>query len=149
MRKLLFAVAIAGLLVSGYLFITYAFGWPIVCNTGHGCDIVRASEYASFGGVSTPFYGLIFYGLLAVGALLVTPERWGRMRWWLLGLTTIGVAVSVYLTYLEAFVIGAWCSWCILSALLALVAYGLVLWYWSRSGRRAFTAAGEDATITL
>ena len=36
----------------------------------------------------------------------------------MLGLATIGVAYSAFLTYLEAAVIRAWCLWCVVSALL-------------------------------
>ena len=143
MRRLLFTVAIAGLLVSGYLFIAYATGGPILCNTGHGCDVVRGSEYASFWGIPTPAYGMVYYILLAVGALLATSERWSRMRWGLLALTTSGAAVSAYLTYLEAYVIEAWCSWCVASAVLAAAAYVLVLLGW----RSAFTSINRDSTL--
>ena len=36
----------------------------------------------------------------------------------ILGAATFGVAVSAYLTYLEAAVIHAWCQWCVISAIL-------------------------------
>jgi uncharacterized membrane protein len=121
MRQLLFAVAIAGLLVSGYLFITYTSGGPITCGLGHGCDTVRASEYASFFGVPTPVYGLVFYLLLAIGVII----RWQRG---LLLLTTGGLVVSAYLTYLEAFVVEAWCTWCVASAVITIAAFVLTLY---------------------
>jgi uncharacterized membrane protein len=35
----------------------------------------------------------------------------------------IGLAFSAYLTYLEAFVIHAWCRWCIVSATLAVLIF--------------------------
>ena len=119
-RRALFAVAIAGLLVSGYLFITYTTGGPITCGVGHGCDTVRASEYASFFGIPTPAYGLLFYLLLAIGVII----RWQRG---VLLLTALGLLTSAYLTYLEAFVIHAYCLWCLVSAGLTVIAFMLAL----------------------
>jgi uncharacterized membrane protein len=114
-ERSLFGVAIFGLLVSGYLLYSYTAGGPIVCGVGHGCDTVRASEYASFLGLPTPLFGVIFYLLLGMAVTL-------RKRWAVQVLASVGILVSAYLTYLEAFVIEAWCLWCVVSALLTLVA---------------------------
>lgn len=120
MRKyLLFATAIVGLAVSGYLFVAYTTGGPITCGVGHGCDTVRASEYSSFFGIPTPVFGLIFYLLMAIGVII---KRWDLLKWLTLG----GLIVSGYLTYLEAFVINAWCFWCVVSAILSVVAFVIV-----------------------
>ena len=127
MRKLLFAIAIAGLLVSGYLLVTYVTGGPIVCNNSHGCEIVRASQYANLWGLPTPFYGVLFYLLLAVGALLLTSSHDRLARYLLTLHTSIGVLVSAWLTYVEAFVIEAWCQWCVVSAVLAVIAF-IIVW---------------------
>jgi uncharacterized membrane protein len=41
----------------------------------------------------------------------------------LLGGGAVGVAFSAYLTYLEAYVIRAWCQWCVTSAILMVLAF--------------------------
>jgi len=136
-RYLLFIIAILGLLVSGYLFATYVLGGPIICDGSGGCEIVRASEYSTMFGLPTPTYGLLFYLVLALGALLATPERAGQLHLPLVLVTGLGAAVSVYLTYIEAFVIEAWCLWCVISALLSFLAWGVV---WFGPGRRSLFA---------
>lgn len=128
LRIPLFIIAVLGLLVSGYLYITYTTGAPIVCTGGAGCDTVRASAYATILGLPTPAHGIIFYLILAVAALLSTPQNASWMRLPLALITGVGVAVSGWLTYLEAFVIEAWCLWCVASALLTVLAFVLV-WY--------------------
>jgi uncharacterized membrane protein len=45
----------------------------------------------------------------------------------LLGMTTFGVLFSIYLTFLEPFVIGATCAWCLSSAILMTVLFWLSL----------------------
>lgn len=124
MRRLLFLIAILGLLISGYMFTVYVLGGPILCGSG-GCETVRASQYARLLGIPTPAYGLVFYFLLALGALLLSSQP-KRAYWLLVLLTGTGLAVSAWLTYLEAFVIHAWCRWCVVSAGLSLVAFVIV-----------------------
>jgi len=127
MRRILFVIAILGLLVSGYLAVVYITGGPIVCGEAHGCETVRASQYSSFIGIPTPLFGVIFYLLLAAGAILFTPGNRRRLAWPLALLTAIGLLTSAWLTYLEAFVINAWCFWCVISALLT-VAAAVIVW---------------------
>lgn len=125
-RLILFAVAILGMLVSGYLLVAYVSEGSIVCGVSGGCDLVRASRYASFIGVPTPAFGLLYYLLLAIGVILAREKNQRVMRIMLLILTGVGLAVSAYLSWLEAFVILAWCMWCVVSAVLSVVAWGLV-----------------------
>ncbi|MDP3997359.1 MAG: vitamin K epoxide reductase family protein [Candidatus Andersenbacteria bacterium] len=128
MRRALFAVAFAGLLVSGYLFIAYSSNAPVLCVEGGGCDAVRLSKYSHLFGLPVPLYGMAYYCVLAVGALLSTDENRKQLRSPLMFLTGLALIYSVWLTYLEAFVIQAWCMWCVVSALLVIVAFILV-WF--------------------
>jgi uncharacterized membrane protein len=45
----------------------------------------------------------------------------------LLGLTAFGLLFSIYLTFIEPFVIGATCAWCLTSAILMMVLFWLNL----------------------
>lgn len=127
MHKILLAIAFLGLLLSGYLFMTYVSPVPLVCGPDGGCHAVRESAYAAFFGIPTPAYGVAFYFALGILATLWDRTRQGYVFWVLVGITSTGFAVSVFLSYLEAFVIQAWCRWCIVSALLATLAL-LVVW---------------------
>ncbi len=126
MNKLLLAIAVAGLTVSGYLLFTYQTAGPIVCLSGHGCEAVRASRFAVIFGLPVPLYGVFYYFGLGVLAALWNPAEARRLRLPLRAVTGAGVAGSAWLTYLEVFVIKAWCSWCVISAVLAVMAFLLV-----------------------
>ena len=128
MRIPLFIVGILGLLVSSYLLVAYTTGGPITCTGGHGCETVRASIYSSFMGVPTPAYGVLYYALLIVGSLLLASIHAVVIKQCLKTLTLSGLLVSLFLTYIEAFVIEAWCLWCVVSAILALLAF-LLVWF--------------------
>ena len=65
--------------------------------------------------------GIVGYVLLLVTALLRGDGA--RMGGFALSLT--GFGFSVYLTYLELFVIDAICQWCVISAILMTVLFGL------------------------
>lgn len=126
MHKPLFITAFLGLLVSGYLFIVYTSPIPIICGEDGGCHVVQASQYAQFFGLPTPAYGLLFYAFLAALASL-WPQKSPLYTFTLYFTTLTGLLVSGFLTYLEAFVVEAWCFWCVISAILATIAF-LLIW---------------------
>ena len=108
--------ALLGAFASAYLLIDYVFGSGI-CLTGSGCNIVRASAFAYPLGIPMPLLGLGFY-LVALALVLIDPSRvFGGRAIGLIGVAwaLVGVAVMAGLTAVEAFVIAAWCSWCLLS----------------------------------
>jgi uncharacterized membrane protein len=123
MHKGLIGIAFLGLLISGYLFITYVSPEQIKCISGEGCKIAQLSEYSSFLGVPTPAYGIAFYLALGVLGALWSENTRKKVLPALVILTGTGLAVSIFLSGVEAFVLKAWCSWCVASALLSIAAF--------------------------
>lgn len=123
MHKGLVLVSFAGLVVAGYLFITYTSPIPITCIAGSGCETVQASKFSSFFGIPTPAYGLVYYLALGILGALWTPMWTKKLRLAIVTLTSTGLAVSIFLSYLEAFVVRAWCTWCVTSAIFTLIAF--------------------------
>ena len=125
-RMVVALVALLGLLVALYM-MAYAAGLtgPILCNVGN-CEAVQNSQFSRIGGIPVAVFGAVGYlALMVVGLLGLQPKFIGA--WWvsvsLLGGGIIGVGFSAYLTYLEAYVIHAWCQWCVSSAILAVLAF--------------------------
>ncbi len=116
--------SIVGAAASAYLLVEYVTGQPGVCLTGSGCDLVRASAFAYPLGIPTPLYGLAFY-LLAGWVVLRTLDPRAAAGFApgtaLLILSAVGAVASMILTGLEAFVIRAFCSWCLVQAAASLV----------------------------
>lgn len=108
LEKLALLLAFLGILISGYLLYVRISDTEAVCGLST-CNIVNGSSYAFFLGVPVSVWGLIFYLSLII-LLLAKKSKLFFMA------TLAGVLFSAYLTYLEAFVIHAWCQWCILSA---------------------------------
>lgn len=111
--------ALIGALIAGYLLL-YKLGivGSIVCGSG-GCERVQTSSWAVFLGVPVPLLGVVGYVAMLVLALVGVRPDLARSRavalLLLLG-AWAAAAFTLYLNGLEAFVIHAWCRWCIGSA---------------------------------
>ncbi|MBX3065729.1 MAG: vitamin K epoxide reductase family protein [Anaerolineae bacterium] len=116
-------LAIAGIAVATYLTYIELTLSSAVCGLLGNCNLVQQSAYARILNVPIGVLGLVGYGAIMLMWLL----RRGALEWAnraLLALAVFGVAFSTYLTFLEPFVIGATCMWCLLSAVLML----MLLW---------------------
>lgn len=114
-------LAVAGLGVAGYLAYIETTLAVAVCGPVGDCNAVQQSEYAKLFGIPIALYGLAGYvGILAL---------WAAQRWMkapiaqqagtgIFVIAVIGVLFSIYLTFLEPFVIGATCIWCLSSAVI-------------------------------
>lgn len=129
-RMAIALLALAGVLLASYLTM-YNLGFlgEIQCTIG-GCEKVQTSKWATFLAMPVAAWGLGAYVTLFVISLLGIQPRWTRARWValaLFGISAVGVIFSAWLTYLEAFVIHAWCQWCVISAILITLIFLLSL----------------------
>jgi uncharacterized membrane protein len=137
LRRLLqgvFVLSLLGLGISLYLTYVYTSNTVAVCLSGGGCDTVQHSPYARILGVPIPTLGAVAYGLLLVLAACAQRKS-ERQETWLLalfGVSFVGLLFSGYLTYLEKFVIHAWCTWCVASAIIQVAVFALTLAAWRR-----------------
>jgi uncharacterized membrane protein/thiol-disulfide isomerase/thioredoxin len=118
-------LCLIGLGVAGYLAYVETAHVAAVCGPVGDCNTVQQSEYARlFGVLPIGVLGLIGYVAILVAWAI---ERWGRAPLDRLAALTLvimtlgGTLFSIYLTFLEPFVIGATCAWCLTSAILMTV----------------------------
>ncbi len=115
-------LAAFGVGVAAYIAIAEADGGAPACLAGSGgCETVAASTHSELAGISVALIGVFGYALLLVTALL----RGDLARMAGFGLGLVGLGYTVYLTYLELFVIDAICQWCIVSAILMVVLFAV------------------------
>lgn len=120
-RMVIAALALVGAFVAAYLTL-YKIGiiGQLACRIG-SCTTVQSSRWATFLGLPVAAWGLGFYVTLFVVTLIGLQERFldsRRISLFLVLASGIGTGFSAWLTYLEAFVIRAWCQWCVVSALI-------------------------------
>jgi len=121
-RQAIALLALVGLFVALYLWLhALGFGGAIKCGASGGCETVQTSQWAVFLGTPVAFYGVVGYLALLIVALAgLRPAALAQPRWskWLVLLATVGFGFTLYLTYLELFVIHAICRWCVGSAVI-------------------------------
>jgi uncharacterized membrane protein len=144
-RMIVAALALAGIFVALYLLL-YKLGaiGTLSCSIG-SCETVNSSRWATFLGLPVAAWGLGFYVALFAVAMASTTARYGdlaRMPGLLLGMTTLGLLFSAWLTYLELFVIGAICQWCVVSAIIVSLCFLVALADFRESARF------EDQSVT-
>lgn len=126
------ALAVVGIIIAGYLSYVEITHTEAVCGPVGDCNVVQQSPYARL-------FNLLPIGVLGVlGYLMIlfcwTLSQYGPIRWRRLTtycafiLSLSGVIFSFYLTFLEPFVIGATCAWCIASAII------ITLIFWAATG---------------
>jgi uncharacterized membrane protein len=127
-------LALAGVGVAAYIAIAESGGGSPKCVVGGGgCETVADSKYSELAGINVAVIGIFGYLLLLVAALV--PGDAGRFGGFLTAL--VGLGFSVYLTYLELFVIDAICQWCVVSAILMALSLAV-------AAARAFVYAGHE-----
>ena len=121
------ALIFLGLGVAGYLAYVETQAVTAVCGPIGNCNAVQTSEYAYLFGIPIGVLGVIGYLAILATWLWGQWQNDRRTPLILLAMTGFGVLFSIYLTYLEPFVIGAVCAWCLSSAVIMTLLMLLVL----------------------
>lgn len=136
-------VAIGGLADSIYLTVHHFTAEPVPCSLIEGCEQVLTSPFATLGGIVQTYFPegfsvgsagdipLAAFGaaayFIAFSLALLTAFGDGRM-WKLFGVqATIMAAFSLWLLYVQGFLIGAFCQFCLLSAASSILLFILFL----------------------
>jgi uncharacterized membrane protein len=112
-------VSLIGLADSIYLTVEHLSGRSVRCTIVAGCSEVLSSSYASLSGVPLALIGAIaYFTVFSLATLAAFDYKWaGRFL-----LVPVGVMflTTLWLLYLQAFVIKAFCQFCLLSALVTI-----------------------------
>lgn len=119
-RPLVIAIlSLLGLAVSIYLLTVHLGMWSAVCLGVGDCEAVNTSRFSEFLGLPVALWGMgayiVMFGL-SVAVMRNLYADWARRG--LFAVAAIGVAFSIYLTYIELYVLYEVCPWCVLSALI-------------------------------
>jgi vitamin-K-epoxide reductase (warfarin-sensitive) len=109
-------LAVAGVAVSSVsLAQHYGTSKTAYCDFGDSfnCDIVNRSSYSSIMGIPVALVGVL--GYLALLALSTLYRSRADTPIILLVAALAGLGFALYLTYIEAYVLGVWCILCLSS----------------------------------
>lgn len=124
-------VATIGIGIAAYLSYIEMTHQTAMCGPVGDCNTVQQSEYAwLFGRIPIGILGLVGYTAII---FLWFVMRWNRGQLArfaanaLLVTTCVGTLFSIYLSFLEPFIIGATCMWCLASAMLMTLLFWLAV----------------------
>lgn len=120
-------LSILGFFDTAYLTIIHYKNLIPPCSIAHGCETVLTSRFSMIWGIPIQIPGILFY-LATIVILLVISQT--RQRLFLIVLTilvSLGLIVSAVLFYLQAFVLHAFCQYCLASEVI-ICTEALITW---------------------
>jgi uncharacterized membrane protein len=112
------ALATLGVADSVYMTIYKLAHADAMCLGSGDCSTVNASSYSSIYGIPVALVGVFGYlAILAVLALEMRGNEFFKQNSPLLtfGLAVGGFGFTLYLVYVETFILRAWCPFCVTS----------------------------------
>ncbi len=110
---------LAGLSVASYVYIKKKTARPMVCPLNGECEVVTTSKYSKFFGIPVELLGILYYGLIVFVYVLHNLIPWllsDTVLFFVVGMTIGAFIFSLYLIFIQAFVLKKWCTWCLFSA---------------------------------
>jgi uncharacterized membrane protein len=117
LRILSIVLIVIGLLISGYLSYSKMTETPTICTEGGGfnCEVVQSSIYSKLLGVPVAYLGFLSYAVLA--GLVLLENRIPFLQDYgvtlVFGITLFAFLFSMWLVYVQAFRLQAFCVWCL------------------------------------
>ena len=108
-------LSLIGLADSVYLTVEHLVGENAGCVVARGCAEVLGSNYASIGPLPIALIGALAY-FIAFSLALLAAFDYRRCELFLLLLVQAMFAVTLWLLLVQAFVLHAFCDYCLLSA---------------------------------
>jgi uncharacterized membrane protein len=119
------AVSLVGLGDSIYLTVQHLSGRSVKCTVTSGCSAVLSSSYATLAGIPTAAFGVLaYFAAFSLATLAVFGYSGARSGLALLVVPML--AMTLWLVSVQAFVLRAFCEFCLLSAAMTLTLTVLV-----------------------
>lgn len=109
-------LSVMGILDATYLTIKRYSRGDINCSIFEGCDFVTASSYSAILGVPVAVLGIIFYISVFILSILYLKSKNKKLLLYLFSISTIGFLMSIWFIYTQAFMLNAFCLYCLVSA---------------------------------
>ena len=138
-RIILYSIAaffcLLGLADATYLSVLALTGETAACSGQAGCSEVLGSAYARFAGIPVAMFGVAGYFTTFTFATFAAFDYARARKFFAL---TVGAlfAATLWLLYVQAFVLHAFCRYCLFSAAITFLLMGLVVAAPSPAGSR-------------
>lgn len=110
-------ISLGGIVDAIYLTIHHLTGETVPCSIVSGCETVLTSSYAEIAGVPLAAFGAVAY--FSAFSLAILAAFGNGKAWFFFGIQVVLMSLfTFWLLYLQAFVIHAFCQFCLISACL-------------------------------
>lgn len=118
-------LSIFGISDTVYLTIKRYTNEELNCSFLDGCNFVTNSEYSVIFGIPVAVLGLLFYITIFTLSLLYLRTKNRKFLVSTLGLSSTGFLLSLWFIYSQAFILNAFCLYCLASAVLSTTIFTL------------------------
>lgn len=129
-----FILGFLGFLDATYLTVLHYKNVTPPCSVAHGCEAVLTSQYATLLGIPIAFIGALFYVTALMLLLLWMQTKKTIFTTLLVSLTGAGFVIAVLLVGIQAFILHAFCQYCLASELIDFLLFDCAWWLWRRNG---------------
>lgn len=119
---ILFILSIFGFTDSAFLAIEHYQNLIPPCTTA-GCETVLTSQYSEIFGIPVALLGALYYLIISIGLFAHIEGKHEPSLRTVLLLTVFGFAMSLWFVYAQAFIIGAYCLYCLGSATISTILF--------------------------
>lgn len=119
-------ISLAGLADATYLTVMYLTGETAVCGGSATCFQVLGSAYARIGGIPVAAFGALAY-FSAFTFAIFAAFGYARMRTFFALMVCTMFATTLWLLYVQAFLLHAFCRYCLFSAAAVFLLTGIVV----------------------
>ena len=128
----LIILSIIGFLVSYYIFYSKKYGKPLYCPIGENCDDVVRSKYGKTFGIENTIPGMMYYVMIFLYAIIIMLNRnlfkQDIVYYSIVGASIASVMFSLYLAYVQKFILKKWCIYCIVSTISSILILGVLIY---------------------
>lgn len=127
----LIILSIIGFAVSFYIFYSKKHHRPLYCPIGENCDDVVRSKYGKTFGIENTVPGMGYYVVVFAYAVLLLSNRnlfkEAAVHYFIVGISFASVSFSLYLAYVQKFILKKWCIYCIVSTIASILILGVLV----------------------
>jgi uncharacterized membrane protein len=119
-------LVLIGFADAAYLSMLHFYQTDAGCSLITGCDAVLSSEYAVIAGVPLAYLGILYYLSLIITLMAYYQTELKRFLQGLFVLNTTGFIFSLWLVYVQAAILNAFCQYCLISAVISTILFFIV-----------------------
>ncbi|MEK7507702.1 MAG: vitamin K epoxide reductase family protein [Patescibacteria group bacterium] len=144
-------LALFGFMDATYLTIAHYRGGIVPCSDIGDCEKVLTSEFSTVVGLPVAFFGSLYYFFIFLSAFLSMTRKDERFLLAVSALIFLGFLASLWLVYLQLFLIRAICLYCMFSAaitailFICAISFTVVIW---KEKNRAMARSEENIEDT-